>query len=145
MKKALILTLIVISLLMVSCSLGQIEDTNGDEDSSLATLTDEDIIHGRSSAAVTSVKTTMNGVTKLSVRKFSGVQTVETIRSGSDTTLRISVRLSSGNLEVVLVKDGKITHRIPVNEDTETVLGQNSKYELTIAGESADFTIEYSK
>lgn len=136
-------SLLLIMTLAASCSSLMIEDTNGDEDSSLATLTDEDILNGYSSISVNSFKTTSNGVTKLSVKQFSGVQTVGMIKSGGGTAFKASVELNSGNLEVVLVKDGEITHRIPVNEETEIILDQNSAYELKIAGESADFSIEY--
>lgn len=138
-----VFSLLLIMTLAASCSSLMIKDTNGDGDTSLATLTDEDILNGYSSVSVNSIKTTSNGVTKLSVRQFSGVQTVGKIKSGEGTVFNASVKLNSGNLEVVLVKDGEIAYRIPVNEETEIILDQNSVYELKIAGESADFSIEY--
>ena len=45
MKKILCLLLVLLSIMLSSCS--QIEDTNGPDDYSIVTFTDEDILNGR--------------------------------------------------------------------------------------------------
>ena len=144
MKKSVFVLFIALALLLSSCSLKQIEDTNGEEDASLATLTDDDIINGSSSISYVSVQHRSDGKGSLSVDTFSGVKKVDTIKFDTDAVFNINVRLDKGNLAVVLIKNDEIVHRIPVNEETEISLEKDVKYKLVVAGESAGFKIEYN-
>jgi len=144
MKKSVFVLFIALALLLSSCSIKQIEDTNGEEDASLATLTDDDIINGSSSISYVSVQHRSDGKGSLSVDTFSGVKKVDTIKFDTDAVFNINVRLDKGNLAVVLIKNDEIVHRIPVNEETEISLEKDVKYKLVVAGESAGFKIEYN-
>ena len=144
MKKSVFVLFITLVLLLSSCSLKQIEDTNGEEDTSLVTLTDDDIINGSSSISYVSVQHRSDGKASLSVDTFSGVKEVDTIKFDSDAVFDINVKLDKGNLAVVLIKNDEIVHRIPVNEETKITLEKDVKYYLVVAGESAGFKIEYN-
>src|SRR5690554_4610017 len=106
MKKILLLTL---SLLLVGCSIGQIEDTNGDEDYTIETISNEKIIRGGSSASLGSIQTTVNGNTKYKVDKFSGIKTIETFRLNNESfNLSIMCEVEKGNFMVALTTDSEI-------------------------------------
>ncbi len=145
MKRVIfILTVILCMSLLCSC-VSHIEDTNGEDDYSLCSLTDEDIIDGVSSLMQGSMSNKRNDRGSMSVQKFSGVQTIDSINvRGAEETLTCTVNVESGNLRVVIVKDGKIFADLAVDGIKDSVtLTESGKYELKIAGESACFEIEY--
>jgi len=125
-----------------------IEDTNGD-DPSLCSITEEDIVSGSiGSTTFGSVKTTFNSTTIFKVKKMSGVLTLDTFKSANQNkayTVTLSSNLVSGNLRVVLLCDGKYAADFPLNE-TQTLVFDNPecKYELVLAAESAEFSVEYA-
>jgi len=145
MKKLLATVICAVCLLSLMSCASHIEDTNGAENTSLCSLTDEDIIDGTSSVAQKSVSNKRNDRGSMRIEKFSGVQLVDSmnVRDKAET-LTCTVNLKSGNFRVVIVKDGKIFADIKTDGTEDSVtLTQSGKYELKIAGESANFEMEY--
>ena len=148
MKKILFLTvallLIAICITCVGC-VSQIEDTNGESDTSLCSITDQDIVKGNSAVSVGSVSNKRNDRGTLSVNKFSGVQTVDTINVRDVAeSVTCTATVESGNFRVVIVRDGKIYADMKTDGAPNTItLTEPGKYDLKIAGESAKFEMEY--
>ena len=136
---------ILISLLALSsCSIGHVEDTNG-EDTEPVTITDGDITDGSSHVATLSSKGQANGTYYYNVRKLSGVFSLNK-HSASDgsLTVNMSATLLSGNARIAIVKDGKIVADIPFGENQTVTLEGSGLYEIKIAAESAQLSIEYT-
>lgn len=126
-----------------------IEDTNGDDNYKLQTITDANIINrdiGALGAGVSS-----DSVTKTEMyhsNKFSGV---EEIYSDNVVTNRMEfivnhAQVTKGNFRMVLVVNDEIVHDFALNEITQTYVLENVKgtVALRIAGESAAYTFDYT-
>ncbi len=137
---ALVLALLLVSML-VSCS--HIEDTNGPDDTSLAVLTEEEVMswadHGTSFYSVTEV---VNGKYSYKVGKLSGVETLESYNGKTTYMLKSSLTLNSGNLRAILFCDGVYLCDIPLGESEIPLSADAKKYKIRFAGESANFTFE---
>ncbi len=137
--------LLVVCLSMVAC--GQIEDTNGADDYSLATLTKEDLLKKVSSSSQAGfLHTQLNDKHTYKVTKFSGVEVLEEIhvkQNAKQLTISASSTLNSGNLYVYVRCDGVIVGDFAIGQnDTVTLENPPSgDYELCIAGESASFEL----
>ncbi len=149
MKRYAIFGLILILCLsLVACS--HIEDANGEADTALATLTDADLTaKAPSSSTNVSVRSEVNGQNTLKVKKFSGVDVLDSVRVKEGTasvTFTVSTALSAGNLYVYVYKDGKILGNLSICEGATLKIESPAagEYELRIAGESAEFTVTYS-
>lgn len=147
MKKALV---IVICFLMIcfsfSCkSIRKIKDTNGPDDYSLSTITDEDIVKGMSSISVGAIQSNKNGNFNLKIGKFSGVNEIYKNDFKNKTiTLEITNKVESGNLKIVVIVNNEIVENIPANTTkTITTNVENGKYSIRIAGEVAKFSLSY--
>lgn len=130
----------------------QIEDTNGPDDQTLATITDADIVASSISSTGTSISTgvnfTVGGVhvssgVKFHSDQFSGVEEIFTVDYllPSDFELNLSsFTVDGGNFKMVVVHDDEIIATIEPGEDVkysiENITGTVS---LRIAGESASF------
>lgn len=141
--------LCIISVLLVCAALTgctDIEDTNGADDFTLRTITDENIIKGMSSTAISSVKTTNGGLTSVKVGKLSGVQQLQRFGKG-DYVIKVSLEVTSGNLRLVLCSKTEIVHEFKVNEADQmfTVNGDIGELYLKVAGESAAYSLTYTK
>lgn len=149
MKKSFVFLLALVSLVaLCSCfeSLN-IEDTNG-EDTALCSITEEDILAGNvGSTTFGSSKRTINDETTYSVMKMSGVLTLDTFKVPSKDeyyVLTVTPRLKSGNLRVLLLGDGEYLVDFPLSETTTLFLNDpDMKYELVLAAESAEFSVEF--
>lgn len=143
MKKIL---LVILLFLLSGCSIGQIADTNGDDDYSIETISNDEIIDGTSSFSVGSLETSTNGVNKYKVNKFSGVKTIDTFRlNNSIFTIEVDCTVSSGNFMLALTTDKKIVKEFNINSsDSFTINNFSGTYYLKIVGESAKFNITYS-
>lgn len=124
-----------------------IEDTNGIDNYSLNTITDRDIIKLNCGPLYETDNDNTINDSKLSLIKFSGVMEIY----GEDHTnenLQIdlmNLKITEGNLQVVLLVDNEIIHKFKSNE-----LNQSFKLDeisgfvaIRIAGESANFEMEY--
>ena len=161
---AFLAILCLLSATLSSCALAtstQIEDTNGDA-KELAVITDADIQDGtygstmlvsstyseghNTSGVVGGNKDKDNSYNRLSVKKFSGILTVNVCKgNGADVTYTIESTVSSGNFKMVIMdEDHQILHVVPIDEKaTVTIPTEKGKlYFVTIAGESAEIKVE---
>ena len=143
--KRTVIALLLLLLILTASSCGHIADTNGVHDISLADITEDEIVHGMSSVSSGRLQTSLNGRTSITIKKFSGVQTLETFDGKSGRTLRCDIELRSGNLRVVVVHDEDIVAEFAVGGgECGYVFPDNGTYRLKIAGETAEFDIKFS-
>ena len=141
--------LICVTLGMCSCFLFKhIEDTNGADDYSLCTITEERICSGAtSSVEFGAVSTSFGSETKYSVQKMSGVKVLSKTNADPANTYvcTITSSVTSGNLRVCFVNKGKIVYDVEINKTVHVELSNLSgTLELRVAGESAAFSITVS-
>ena len=128
----------------LNSDLKHIEDTNGPEDYSLVTITDENIIKQDMGALNVKKSTGLlnDGVTFKS-DKFTGVYRVFQTNFFFDSDFLMDVAgfwINSGNFRMCIVNDGKIIATVePGMFATCELSDLNGSFELVIAGESADF------
>ena len=144
MKKVLLFTFAFIFIFLVGCS--HIEDTNGAEDFSIVEISDEEILDGGSSMSVGSISSTVNGVHKLSIKKFSGVEELLEIEADSEKTIEVSIKneVKDGNFMIVLILNDQIIKKVYANTSYNDELSFTGELEFVIVGESANFKMEYS-
>ncbi len=146
MKRYWIIGLILAMCLgLVAC--GQIEDTNGEQDYSLATITEEQLVKGtNSSSKVGFLHTQINNSHTFKVNKFSGVEAIESVRATESTksiTFLVESTRNSGNLYVYVRCDGQIVGDFEIGTKDDLVIENPApgKYELCVAGESASYEL----
>lgn len=132
----------------MSSDLKHIEDTNGADNYSLQTITDSNIINRDVGAMGLNIhKSAVSGVTTYSSEKFTGVEEIYGNNIwGNRFEITVNhARVDSGNFRIVLLEDERIVHEFRLNELTQTYVLENpSGYiSLRIAGESADFQLDY--
>ncbi len=144
MKKLVALLLIaILSLTLSSCSLGHIDDTNGD-DTSLCSLTEENILGNNSYTQMVSSISTRGNTLTYKANKMSGVNTIKKSlqAQGEALVINSSIILNQGNLRVVVICNDEIVCDIPLGENqTTTIKNPDGKYDIKVAGESAGFEI----
>lgn len=148
MKKILCLLLVLLSIMLSSCS--QIEDTNGPDDYSIVTFTDEDILNGRINTITMGVfesSSFINGELKgtYKVSKLSGLVEIEKITSNkSSVNFDIDFSCESGNAMLVIVSNDMIVKKVEANEKVNFDI-ENAKYtyKLLLIGESAKVSLKY--
>ena len=125
-----------------------IEDTNGADNYSLQTITDENI-EKRDIGAKGFVSETNNitNKTKYYSKKYTGVTEVDggTCITSEYTIYIQRFELKEGNAKLVLLKDDKIVHEFKPGETMQEFSVENAKgsyMSLRIAGESAKFELE---
>lgn len=160
-KKGTIILVVVVAaaLLGVWLFLGgadaeHIEDTNGPEDMSLSTITQEDILDKGAHTSIGGPNTakhtvsygglTMSDGTRFHSEKFSGIYEIDngTLFSGSDLEIHLyDFSVTAGNFQVFVVLDGVIVGTIePDSFATFEMLDTDGGYyQVIIAGESAAF------
>ena len=135
---------------MLNSDLEHIEDTNGPEDYSLATITDEDIISNEMGSLNVSKSTGLlnNGIT-FSSKKFTGIYRVflTNFLFNSDFMMDVAgFYVHDGNFRMVIVNEGKIIAEVEPDMFAECRLQDlNGSFELIIAGESAGFEFTLDK
>ena len=137
---------IVCALIAITCC-GcdkHIEDINGDDNFSLATLTEQQIIKNNSSISSVSVGNQWNNKYDLKVNKFSGVKELKkiTLKSGTQK-ITADVNVSSGNFRMVLISNGKIVYDFDINGTSSYTISAGT-YIIKIAGESASFNLTFN-
>lgn len=138
----------VVSLLSACSFLGSdlehIEDTNGLDDYTLTTITDEDIINQEMGALNVKMSTGMlnDGIT-FSSDKFTGVYEVFLTNFFLDSDFLMNITgfyVNGGNFKMALVNNDEIVAVIEPDMFAECQLTDlNGSFSLVIAGESADF------
>lgn len=139
-KNFIIIILLVFNLFLVSCNLGQIEDRNGDDNFTIETISDEDIIKKDNYVSFGSVSSSTTNNSKLSTKKFSGIK--ELNRFYSFGILNFKSEVFSGNFRVVLIANNKIVIDLDINGSSSVNVEKG--YILKIVGETANFKIEYN-
>lgn len=140
---------IVCAFSFLNSDLEHIEDTNGEDNYKLQKITDYNIIDRDIGAlGLNTTKNAITNVTTYSSEKFTGVEEIYGNNIwGNRFEITINhARVDSGNFKIVLLEDDKIVHEFKLNELTQTYVLENpSGYiSLRIAGESADFQLDYS-
>lgn len=133
----------ILLLCAASCA-AHYADTNGDADFSLQTLTEEDILSKNNYLQTMASQSTANNKTKVSVGKFSGVRILHIFRSGTHT-LTVTPGVTAGNLRLVLCTEDRILHDFALTgeEQTFTVDASAGSVFFKVAGESAEFSLDY--
>lgn len=142
---ALMLAALLVCLPLTACQ-SHIEDTNGEDDHSLTTLTDADLVKkATSSVTTTLLRSEVNGKGTVKVGKLSGVTTLDEYTTRNDRMMTYTATLTSGNLRLVLVQDGEIVAELPVDGAEHTVLvpSASGRVMLRAGGESARFEFSY--
>lgn len=141
-----LLVLITLSFILTGC-MKQIEDTNGEDDFTIQTYTDDDITSGKSiSMKVGSLTNTVNNTTTIKIKKFSGLEKLDTIKADNDTIeFNVESTVSSGNFRMVIIKEKEIIQDVIINTtDKITLTGCTGRYDLVMIGESAKINLKYT-
>jgi len=146
MKKYIcILAIICLLLSLTGCVMTSYEDTNGEADYSLQTITEENILQGMGSSSIMSSQMTVNNKTVFKAQTMSGVmELVEKRLAGQPLDLIVSCQINKGNARLVLVIDGQIVHDFALQEANQRFTLENvtGKVCLKLAGESAGYSVE---
>ena len=147
MKKIAILICLIFSMFLLSCAaFTQYEDTNGDDNYTLQSITDDMIMKkdgGIQIGAVNS-KTTKKGVTKISssVHKFDGVENFQSFSKGS-YEITLNFHVSSGNAKLVITDGNKIIYVFEINKDDQVFeFSCDKTYYLKLAGEACEYQLQ---
>ena len=150
MKKLLCLIMALGFAIMASGCGVEIADTNGPDDYSLATITEENIANQDMGASSYSIspgsedENYMVNPTKFKGSEFSGVAQIYMANyvGKSDVYVDVSnLTVDSGNFALYALLDGKIVHEFKIGELMETFEMKDIKgsFEIVMAGETADF------
>ena len=140
---AIILLCMIIALSLSACG-NHIEDTNGDDNFSLETITDSDIESGKTNTVVYSEsKMTVGNKTTYKAKKLSGIKKLEDINVNKSFTITSDMTVSAGNCRLVLLKNSQILQDLNIN-GSEKLTFESGRYSLMIAGESATVSLTYT-
>lgn len=146
MKKVLI---ILVLLFLESCginNLNHIEDTNGDDNYFLNTLTEKEVLSKNPHALFLKSRTTeTNKKFKFSCEKFSGVSDIISynLNETNNYLFIVNATINKGNGDIFIYKDGKRIALIDWSLNQEIKLENiKGKISFRIAGESANMEIE---
>jgi len=135
---------------LLTSDLKHIEDTNGPDNYALQTITDADIIrHEMGCLNLNQSEGLLSDTITYSSDKFTGVS--ELYRSEEivfSTGVSVTVNhaaVDAGNFRIVLVHEDQIIHEFALNELSQTHILEDFKgrFSLVIAGESADFSLDF--
>ncbi len=150
MKKIIcILLVLMFALTITGCGV-EIADENGPDDTSLATITEENIINldlgaaGYSMSPGSDDENYMTTLTKFKGKEFSGVADLYTTNyiGKSDVTIDLTtIQVDSGNFLVCVVLDDEIVYEFNNEDMMQTCELKDIKGTLSvrIAGETAEF------
>lgn len=138
----------VFIVLFMNDDLKHIEDTNGADDYSLQTITDENICKLDIGAMnITEYEELIGETVTYKSDCFTGVYEVfrENMITNRFEIVVNHAKVSSGNFKMVLCVDDEIVHTFTLNELTQNFVLENVKgtISLRIAGESANFQFDY--
>ena len=125
-----------------------IEDTNGADNYSLQTITDENIeLRDIGAKGFASKTNNITNKTTYYSNKYTGVTEVDggTAISSEYTIFVHRFEVEEGNAKLVLLKDDKIVHEFEPSETIQEFTVENAQgsyMSLRIAGESAKFELE---
>ena len=148
MKKIICALLLCCTLLsFAGCAMISYEDTNGDEDFTLQTLTEEDILDGGNSSEMLSSHVTVNNKSTYKAKSLSGVKVLYEKKLREETiTFSLSSTVSKGNARLVLASEDAILHEFDLNKADQSFTLENftGRVFLRLAGESAEYSVSFS-
>lgn len=130
---------------MIGDGFEHIEDTNGADNFSLQTITDENIIDlDMGSMGIGESTSAFSVGTKYSSSKFSGVYELYTANYILDSDVIVSVydlSVTGGNFKLVVLVDDEIVHEFSLTEPIQeyTLNDVNGTVSVRVAGECAAF------
>lgn len=144
-KKYFLIMIFFMFLSLTACT--HIGDTNGDQDFTIETFTDLDIINKSSHMALGFVESNLNGKITIKAKKFSGVYGIYSVNANNEPlSITVESSCSSGNLRIVLINDETIIGDYEINTtDSIDIENANGKYIVKIVGESAKFSLKINK
>ena len=143
--------LIVVAVFLFLHEGEQIEDTNGPDDYSLATLTDGDILAKTlTSSGIKYQHGWLDGMVEFSSDKFSGVYEllyIDILGSGDFTLDLYDFEVTGGNFKMCVINNDQIVAVLePENGAVECLIEDLSgMVRVVIAGESAAFTFKMTE
>lgn len=146
MKKISRFILLIILLLTLTGCVEHIEDTNGENNYSLETITDQDILNGYPTISVRQSMVRKNNEYKYSVKKLTGVE--EVFKGGfknEDVAITINTSVEEGNAKIVLVYKNQIIKKFLLNSENQvfSMLNVDGEIKIIVAGESAKITLDF--
>lgn len=147
MKKIILSFMLLFTLLMVtSCAVKHIEDTNGPTDQTLCELSNDELTIKNPKFFTQNAKLNSNkDKVKFTVNKMSGVKIIHSFTVKADETYHFNVKnnVFSGNAKIYVYNNGNIIYDILLNNEKEIDISNVSgKTEFRIAAESAKLEIE---
>lgn len=150
MKKILCVLLTLVFMFTITGCGPEIEDTNGPDDYTLATITDDNIINldlgasGYSMSPGSESEDYMTTNTKFKADNFSGVSEIfgTNLLGKSDITIDLnSIQVDSGNFRLMVLLDDEIVYEFNNDELLQTceLRDVNGYVSIRMAGESAAF------
>lgn len=146
MKKILLVICFMFILFSMSCGVfKQYEDTNGDDDYTLQSITDEMLIKDSGGLQVGAITSTSskNGITNISlkVHRFDGVNEIYKIKSGS-YTMTVNFKVTSGNAKLVVTDGKRIVKTFNISEEDQVFeFTSTNSYYFKMAGEACEFEL----
>ncbi len=153
MKKVWSMVLILgLCISMIGCSTEKYQDTNGADDFTLQTITDENIVKqdlGSSGMSQTETKVGAISSKEYSSKNFNGVYEIDATNFilPSDVSVYVGhLNVKSGNFKLAIVNDDAVIFEIPLDSFGETYYfeGLKGHFAIRAAGESAavEFFVE---
>lgn len=148
MKRFICFTLLALTLLsLASCTASTYEDTNGEDDFSLQTITDEDIIKGINTSQFFTSTLNSNDKTTCKAKTMSGVvELFEGKLENESFEIVVSSEITKGNARLVFVFNNEIVHDFDLNGEGQSFVMENAtgNFSLRIAGESTGYSVTYT-
>ena len=145
LKSRLLPLVLALVLLLSLGGCKKYEDTNGPDDYSLQTLTEADLVSGKTGgSSVGRVESNVNDTHKLKIKTFNGVESLQKFKRG-DWQIELSFQVTKGNARLYLCSGGEILHEFQVNRDNQyyAFTVDSEDVSLRIAGEDCGFTLQY--
>lgn len=142
MKKVLLGVILVLLFLMTGCQ-RHIKDTNGPDDYSLVSFSNDDKVSAKSYVAVGAISSHVLGRGSFSAKKFSGAMILYEVNVNDRISCYFDIEVESGNFEVILINDEQIIKSVALNNTSRFTIETSGKVTLKVIGESARFEIKY--
>ena len=145
--KVKFLFLILLISLCFSCTKTEKNAEKKIQSTSIADLSEQEIINKNSSSKMGYFSTTLNNKSTIKVKKFSGGETLKTFNSSKEQVqLTLSNTLSEGELRIVLCDSEKIIYEFETNKENQTYIipASDSRVDLKVVGSKAQYTLIYT-
>ena len=135
------LLLVVFALSLSACFL-HIKDTNGDDDFTIQTIDDDEIIQSNKNIAMGAVTTHVGNDYTVKIKRLSGVMQVAdlSLQGIGQAVIRTDMDVKSGNCRLVLVHGNNIIYDFELHGEDSYTVRTSGTYYLKLVGESAKVT-----